>query len=149
MKTIKFDQQTMQRIAMFEKMTRAHVKDCFEDMFSVLTFVVQDGDIYKALGRKAVNVQKLKNTFNKQLRIVEYKPDVKDFLVNLAKPNSLIDVKEQQNDSGVIYTMVCNDLKTRGYLIGRNAQTLRNNEMIAKKYFDIQELKIELVQGEN
>jgi uncharacterized protein HemX len=33
--------------------------------------------------------------------------------------------------------------QARGYLIGKNATSLRNTESILKRYFDITELKVE------
>ncbi|MFT7616358.1 MAG: NusA-like KH domain protein [Candidatus Woesearchaeota archaeon] len=141
MSNIKFTAQTMQLMLLFEKLTRSHIKDCFEDDHGLMTIIVAQGNMQKALGPKASNVQKIKNVYKKNVRLIEFNTDVIEFIKNVARPIKLVDVRQEDN----VFNMVAPDLKNRGYLIGRNAQTLRNNENIVKRYFPIQEIKVDKV----
>ncbi len=136
----KLDAQDLQQMALFEKLTHARVKDCFEDNFGNMVFVVQEGQIRKALGKNVENIEKLKRVFQKKVRIIEYNSDIRTFIQNAARPVKLADVVGVENT----YTMIAPTLKDRGVLIGRSATTLRNTESIIKKYFQIEELKVEV-----
>ncbi len=138
--SIKFTSESLGQISLFEKVTRAKIKDCFEDANKQLVFVVVQGDLQKAIGKQAKNVQKLKNLFNKNIRIIEFNEDVCQFVANVARP---IKVLEVMHDGNGVYTIIPPDVKSRGLLIGRNARVLRDNELIVKRYHSIQELRVQ------
>jgi len=50
----------------------------------------------------------------------------------------VVDIKQEEK----VVVLTAADTKTRGILIGRQAQNLRNFEKIVKKYFDIDEIKV-------
>lgn len=138
--TITFTEQSLKSIPIFEKVTHARVKDCFDDTIGTLVFIVEHQEIGKALGRGGANIAKLKGMFKRNIRIIEFNPDVIGFIKNVARPIQLKAVEVEAD----IYTMIAPDLQSRGYLIGRNASVLRNNEHIVKRYFPVKEIKVKL-----
>ncbi len=135
---IVYDTGTMQVMAHFEQMTRSRLKDCIVREQQVI-FVVEPGDIGKAIGPRGANVRRLEDALKKKVKMVEYAHELVSFIKNLAYP---IDVKEvREQDDGVVVIMPP-DLKSRGLLIGRNAQTLRNYEAVVQRFFPIKELKV-------
>ena len=124
-------------MSLFESITRSKLKDCFEQDTS-LVFVVKEGEVGKAVGKKAANVKKLELKLNKKIKIIEYSPNLLDFVKNVIHPFKLQDVIDEE---GTV-TMTAIDSNTRGMLIGRNAQNLRQYETIVKRFFDIKELKV-------
>ena len=134
---IKLDLNTMRFISMFETMTHASVKDCISGEKRII-FVVQKGEIGKAIGKKGINIKKLENKFKKKIRIIEFNEDVRVFISNVFYPNKAEDITEEE---GVV-TVVPVDSMTRGYMIGRGAVNLRSVEDIVKRYFDIKEIKV-------
>ena len=140
MKTaVKYDAQTLQLIALFERITKAKIKDSFYDPVQKRQlFVVQKGNLWKALGPKSINVKKLQEKLNRKIKIVEFDSEKHKFIKNLVFPLKITDVREE---NGVI-TLVCDDIKTRGLLIGRNAANLRNLEENVQRYYTIKEIKV-------
>lgn len=136
MSRIVYDNEQIKLIALFEKITNARVKDLF--VLNQPVFIVEEGDMGKALGRKKSNLFKIESMLNKKIKIVEYSPNMPQFIVNLVFPLKLQDIKEENQ----IVTLTAEDTKTRGFLIGRNAQNLRNYEKMVQKYFDIKEIKV-------
>ncbi|MCC7574124.1 NusA-like transcription termination signal-binding factor [Candidatus Woesearchaeota archaeon] len=137
MKT-KYDVQTLQIMTMFEKITRAKLKDCFTNK-DKLYFIVQHGELRKALGDKKENVQKLVKATNRNIKIVEFNPNVLDFVKNIMHPLKMEDINMIEG----IITIKGTDTKTKGLMIGARAQNLRNYEDIVKKYFEeIKEIKV-------
>ena len=132
-----FDMNTMKFMSLFEKITRAQLKDCIVKE-SMILFIVQPNEIAKAVGAKGANVKKLERMLKKKIKIVEFNPEPVNFIKNLIHP---LQVKEITHDDGT-YTMTASDLRTRGLLIGRNASYLRAYEEVVKRYFPIKELKV-------
>jgi N utilization substance protein A len=135
---ITYDANSMKLMSMFENMTGAKVKDCFENKGAVV-FVVEEGDIGKALGKKASNVRRMEGLLKKRIRIIESNPDIIRFVSNVIMPNRAKDITYNEG----IITIVPEDSQSRGYLIGRAAEVLRNNESIVQRYFsEVKEMKV-------
>ena len=135
---IKYDLVLMKFMSFFESLTNTRLKDCFVDKNGLLVFVVEENQIAKAIGKKGVNVRNIKEKLNRKIKIVEFNPHLETFVANIIRP--LIG-KEIKVDDDVV-TIVGPDTKTRGLLIGRSGQNLRNYEEIVKRYFDINEIKV-------
>ncbi len=133
-----YTMETMQKMALFEKLTRAKLKDIIE-MEDKIFFVIEHGQLRNALGPQKKNIQKLEDVFKKKIRIVEYNDVVTSFVVNLMSPLKVVDIVEEDG----IITITGSDQKTRGLMIGARAKNLRLYESIVQKYFpDIKELKV-------
>lgn len=131
--------ETLKLMSLFESVTRSRLKDCFVDKNEMQTFVVQQGEIGKAIGKGAVNVKKLEKMLNRKIKILEFNSSLIDFVRNLLYPLKTRNIVENE----CIVTIESEDSKTRGLIIGRNAVNLRNFEAIAKKYFpNLKEIKV-------
>ncbi len=136
-----FDTETLGIINHFERLTKCRVKDFYEHN-GRLFFIIETGKLMQALGKDGANVKKLSAQLNKRIKIAEYNPDIKLFIRNLIHP---LRVKEMQLDTpeeGMI-TLMDDDVKTKGLIIGAKAQNLRFYERIVQKYFpDIKEIRV-------
>lgn len=132
-----FDQQSMQIMAMFEKMSRATIKDCIMDDNQAI-FIVAQGEVGKAVGPKGANIKKMEKQLNKRVKVAEYSDDVCQFVANLCMPAKV----KQVTLDGKIVKVEPADIQSRGFIIGRNASTLRKYEGIVKRYFEIDEIKV-------
>ncbi|MFH1211772.1 MAG: NusA-like transcription termination signal-binding factor [Candidatus Woesearchaeota archaeon] len=137
MTRIKIDAEQMQTIALFEKITRARVKDMYEFRERLL-FVVEYGDIRKALGKDKFNVEKIEHLLNRKIKIVEFNPELLMFIRNLVAPLKIVNIVEENG----IVTITGPDAKTKGLMIGARAQNLRMYETIVKKYYPIEEMRV-------
>jgi N utilization substance protein A len=134
---IKYDLETMKLMSMFESVTRSKLKDCIISE-SLVTLVVEEGEIAKAVGKGGSNAKSLERKLNKKVRIVEFSDDLVKFIQNMTYPAK---IKEVKNEEGIV-TITPADSQSRGLLIGRGASILRSYEAIVKRFFDIQEIKV-------
>ncbi|MEM3154938.1 MAG: NusA-like transcription termination signal-binding factor [Candidatus Woesearchaeota archaeon] len=137
MTKIVLDTNTLQIIALFEKLTGAHVKDCVPGEEQVV-FIVHEGEIAKAVGKGGQHVRNLEHKLKKRVKVVEFHTDVIQFVRNVVAP---LELKEVKMEDTVVY-LTAKDLKTRGLLIGRGASNLRLFEAIVQRYFPIKELRV-------
>ncbi len=138
---IKYDISLIGLIALFEKTTHAKVKDCFQDeVLGRLTFVVEPGELSRAVGKFGANVKYLEEKLKKKLRIVAFDPDKLIFIRNMILPLQIQDIEEVEEGNIVI---TGNDTQTKGLIIGRNAANLRNLEQNCRRYFpEIKEIRV-------
>ena len=134
---IKYDINLMKFISIFETITRAEVKDCFE-AGERLVFVVKEGNIGKALGKGGSNVKRLERMLKRKLRIIEFSSDLLQFIQNVVFPSKVKDIVEEEG----IVTITPPDSETRGYLIGRGAVNLNVTKEIVKRYFDVKDIRV-------
>ncbi len=133
---MKLDQQTLGYISVFENHTGAGVKDCFFKG-KVIVFIVKEGEIGKAVGKKGSNIKPLINKFKKPIRVIEYSSDAVKFVKNLIYPTKA--EIEQRDDKIVIIT---ENNKTKGFLFGRDKSKLKEMQEIINRFFDV-EIRIE------
>ncbi|MBI4739388.1 NusA-like transcription termination signal-binding factor [Candidatus Woesearchaeota archaeon] len=142
MTKIVYDTNAMQAMALFENITRAKVKDYFDDpVQGRLVFIVLPGELWKALGKGSSNVKRLEQAFKKKIKIVEFSDDVLKFISNMAHPLKVKSVTRDSADQEII-VIDGGDVQTRGLLIGRNAKNLRNLEVNVRRFFDVKEIKV-------
>jgi len=134
---IKFDIDAMKFMSLFEAMTRTKLKDCIISE-NLITFIVEEGEIAKAIGKSAVNVKKLEIKLKKKVKIAEFSDDIVKFIQSLTYPAK---IREVQKEEGIV-KITAADSQSRGLLIGREANILRAYEAIVKRYFDIEEIKV-------
>lgn len=130
----------MKKMALFETITHAKLKDFFDDPVQErLVFIVQQGELWKALGKKGANVKRLEEKFKRKIKVVEFSDDLVTFVKNMAMPLRISDVSEEDG----IVTIRHEDMQTKGLLIGKNARNLRNMEQNIQRYFsDLKEIKV-------
>jgi NusA-like KH domain protein len=140
MSKIKFDIETIKIMSLFEAITRAKLKDCIINKEAgQITFVVEENEIGKAIGKNALNIKILEQKLNKRIKIVEFSKNIVQFARNLAYPLRLGDITFENS------IMVINgqDVKTKGLLIGRNSQNLKSlTENMQRYYKDLKEIKV-------
>jgi len=129
---------TIKYIPIFENVTRSHLKDCIIGESSIL-FIVQEGEASKAIGKNGQNAKTLERMMKKKIKIVEFSPEVKKFVSNLIYPLKVPEIEEKEDG---LLLLKGADVSIKSMLIGRNASNLRNTESIAKRYFEIKEIKV-------
>lgn len=117
-------------------MTGARVKDCI--VKDGITFILHENEMGKAIGKHGANIKRINNVLKKDVKLIEFSSDKIQFIQNLINP---IQAKEIKEEDGVI-TIYGNDTKSRGLLIGRDRHNINSVTNIAKRYFDIQEIKV-------
>ncbi len=132
----KYDLQSMGFISLFEKITHTHAKRLFTDKRGQLVFIVEEGQAGKAIGKSGMHIRKLQQMFKKRIKVIEFNQDPKEFIKNCIAPLE-VDSMTLNEDK---LTLSSNDTKTKGILIGRDRQNLKELNEVVKKFFKIEVL---------
>jgi len=134
---MKLTLESINFINLFEKITRARVKDCIiED--KKLIFIVNDQDLSKAIGKDGLNVKKIKNLTKKDIQIIGFSEDIVKFVSNLIYPNKADEIKFDDK----IVNILVKDNVIKGKIYGRDKSNLKRMNEITKRYFDVDNIKI-------
>ena len=139
MERIRYSADIIQYISIFESLTNSKVKDCIlnEPNGSIL-FIVQENEMGKAIGKNGSNIKRAEGIFKKSIRLVEFSSDISQFLQNLIHP---VEAKEIKNENGIV-SIYCRDIKSKGRIIGRDRRNINSTKDVAKRHFDINEIKV-------
>ena len=139
MERIKYDVSLIKTMSLFETVSRTDLKDSFIDKNDLMVFVVDEQFMSRAIGKAGANVKRLESLLNRKIKILGFTPNLLQFVRNLLYPLQVGDISEQ---AGIV-TINGNDPRTKGLLIGKNSQNLKNNLSIIQRYFeDIKEIKV-------
>ncbi len=140
MAEITFDEQTIKYVALFQDLTRTTVVDCV-DAQDRLIFVVKEGDIGKAIGKKGENVAKLKRLLNKDIHVVEFSEEPEKFVANVFRNYDVKGVQlEQRGD--ITHATVTVDASKKGRAIGKEGRNLRVSRDLIARHHPIQSVSV-------
>jgi transcription termination/antitermination protein NusA len=132
MARVKLDRENFGLSALFEKVTKCRVKDCFreEDLIYV---IVAPGEMGKALGKGGETVKKVQQQLGKRIKVIEFRESPEDFLRNVIFP---VKVEEIAKVDGAVVIRDSNR-KTKGLLMGRNGKNLQVIKRAVSRFFDM------------
>lgn len=133
---MKLNLKEIQHINLFEKITRAKVKDCIIN--DEITFIIEEGNVQKALGENNQNIKKISFILKKPVKIIAFSKTPEKFINNLIYPiRSKIELKDN-----IIY-ITEKDVKLKGKIYGREKENLKKIKELANKYFKIKDVVIQ------
>ena len=144
MASIKLGGDEIRYISLFESITGSSVRDCIiDDDEDRIVFVVNEGNIGLAIGKKGSNIKRAREFLKRSIDIVEYSDTPEKFIKNTLSParvkNITITNARKDNKSIAIITV---DSRDRGIAIGKNGRNIARSRMLAKRHFGINDVII-------
>jgi len=126
-------------VTVLEDITGATVKDCIKGSDEII-FVVKKGDIGLAIGKKGVNINRVKKVIGKKIEIIEHSDDPVAFVKRLFHSFRVEDVQMSNGDSNTVRVYV--DERDKKMAIGIRGKNLSKMKMLAKRYHSIEDIII-------
>jgi transcription termination/antitermination protein NusA len=140
---IKFTSREMRYIALFQSITGATVKDCIVDSdLNRIIFVVKEGSIGMAIGKKGKNIHQLEKMTGKKHEVIEHSDNPAQFIKNALKPAKVDEVRITERMDGKTIAVISVNPKDKGVAIGKNGRNAERIRFLAKRYFQIQNVSI-------
>lgn len=140
---IRLTEKEMKYIQMFETVTGAVVVDCVEDG-DLLTFVVRQGDLKKALSGRGSKIKELVRVFRKRIKVVELAADAAVFIKNLLYPAEVIDpVRLMERPDGKTIAVVTVNPRDKGVAIGKDGKNINLARLLVKRHFNIEHVSVQ------
>jgi N utilization substance protein A len=140
---IKFTSVEMRFIALFQSITGATVKDCIVDSdLNRIIFVVKEGSIGMAIGKKGKNIHLLEKMTGKKHEVIEHSDNPAQLIKNALKPAKVDEVRITERMDGKTIAVISVNPKDKGVAIGKNGRNAERIRFLAKRYFQIQNVSI-------
>lgn len=143
MSEVKLSTEGIRYIALFESLTGARAKDCFEDTENNrLIFVVKSGDMGLAIGKGGDHINRVKKVIGKHVEIIEHSEDPVEFVKNAFHPVSIKNVNlVVKDDKRIAYVEVLT--KEKGLAIGRNGKNIEKVKRLSTRHHNIDDVIIQ------
>jgi N utilization substance protein A len=143
MSEVRLSTEGLRFIALFENVTGARAKDCFEDYDNNrLIFVVKGGEMGLAIGKGGEHINKVKKTIGKHVEIIEHSDDPVEFVKNAFHPVSIKNVNIVEKDTKrIAYVEVLT--KEKGLAIGRDGKNIEKVKKLSMRHHNIDDVIIQ------
>lgn len=131
---------------LFQDMLGVNPKDVVEDGDeNRLIFVVEKGDLGRAVGRggKKLRMMKrfLRSDLDYDIEVVEFDDSPEGFITNLLSPARVHKVKITHQNDGITAIAYVPD-EDKSIAIGRNGRRIKRAKLLAKRWYGIDNIKI-------
>ena len=130
---VTLDQETLQIISMFQKLTGCTVVDSIAN--EELYFVVAEGQFGMAVGKNGSKIKNAEKVFKKQIKIFEYAQDVEKFIKNIVP--DVQEIKRSENE--IIIKVKPAD---RSKIIGKDGKNIKTINRFLERLYGIKEMKV-------
>ncbi|MBI4019993.1 MAG: NusA-like transcription termination signal-binding factor [Candidatus Aenigmarchaeota archaeon] len=131
---VKLETQTIRIIALFEKITKVHARDCIE-MDNCVYFLVDPGKVGLAIGKGGSVINGVRKALGKTVKVFGYYDNPEDMVKNL-----IPGVKNIELNGGSMVVSI--QPKERTAAVGRNGANIRAVKEIMNRHFSIKNLKL-------
>lgn len=131
---VELNEDDLKIFSSFERITHVMPTD-YVATASSLVFLVTPDTLGKAIGKKASNIEKLKNLFRKRVIVVADSDDPEGFLRSFFGNIGIQDI-ESRNVMGEVAIIMTVDEKDRGIAIGRDGERIKAAKTLLKKKFN-------------
>ncbi len=133
----------MRYIALFENVTGAVATDCIiDDKRDRVIMIVKPGNAGLAIGKHGQRIKMLRNMVKRDVEIVEYADNPVDLIKNSFAPARIKEVRITERLNNKKVAVVAVEDQDRGVAIGREGKTVERTRLLAKRYFQIDNVVI-------
>lgn len=135
---IKLTSEEMRYIALFDSVTGAVVTDCvIDEKRDRIIMVIKPGDIGLAIGKHGARIKMFRDMVKREVEIVEAADDAVAMIKNSFAPARVKEVRITERIDKKKVAVVTVDRRDRGVAIGRDGRTAERTRLLAKRYFQI------------
>jgi N utilization substance protein A len=133
----------MRYIALFESITGTVANDCIiDDKRERIILVVKPGKTGLAVGKHGSRIKMMRRMVKKNIEVIEYADDPVEFIKNSFAPARVKEVRITERLDNKKVAVVAIDYRDRGIAIGKNGKTAERTRLLARRYFQIDNIVI-------
>jgi N utilization substance protein A len=140
---IKLTSEELGLMSLFTQISGATSRDCVIDpKLNRVIFIVNPGEMGLAIGKNGAVIRNIQNAVGRDVELVEYAADPKDFIVNSLNRKYVTNVRLSEKLDGTRTAVVVVEEKGKGAVVGRGGRNAEKARLLAKRYHDISNVQI-------
>jgi N utilization substance protein A len=104
-----------------------------DDRFERVIYVIRQGDMGLAIGKKGENIRRLQNVLGKRIEMVEYAETPEAFVANIFKPAEVAGIEFGTNSSPV--SVLVKKKSDLGIAIGKGGCNIEKARILCRRFF--------------
>ncbi len=130
-------------MSLFQNVSGATARDCVLDpKLERVIFVVSKGEMGLAIGKAGATIRNVQQMIGKQVELVEWADDARQFIMNALNPQFVSDVRMSEKPDGSKTATVVVDQRKKGAILGKEGRNAEKARLLAKRYFDVETIHI-------
>lgn len=130
-------------MSLFQSLTGATARDCVIDQrMERIIFTISQGQMGLAIGKSGEKIKKVQKALGKQIELVEWSDEPRQFLMNCLNPQLVKEIKLVERPDGSKAATVVVDEKKKGAILGKAGRNAEKARLLAKRYFSIETIHI-------
>ena len=118
-------------------LTKATALDCvIDDRFDRVIYVIRQGDMGLAIGKKGENIKRLQAVLGKRIEMVEYAEDPEVFIANIFKPAEVVGI-EKGEEGGPVNVLV-KQRSDLGIAIGKAGCNIEKARILCRRFCSVE-----------
>lgn len=138
---IKLDAETLRIFAMFEGLTRTSLKDVIDEEERII-FVVEEGQIGRAIGKGAINLKRLRENLGKEVVLIGFASEREAFVKNVFHKFKVESI-EWEDRNGDIIAHVKVPQEEKGKAIGKGGRNIQLARTLMKRHHQVADVSVE------
>ncbi len=140
---IKLTSEELGLMSLFQNVSGATARDCVLDpKLERVIFVVSKGEMGLAIGKAGATIRNVQQMIGKQVELVEWADDARQFIMNALNPQFVSDVRMSEKPDGSKTATVVVDQRKKGAILGKEGRNAEKARLLAKRYFDVETIHI-------
>jgi N utilization substance protein A len=140
---IKLSSDELSLMSMFQGMTGATARDCvIDEKRNRVIFVIAKGQMGLAIGKDGASVKKIERTVRRPVEVVEWADDVEGLVKNSLGAKFVQEVRVSDRLDGTKGVVVIVDSRKKGAVLGLGGKNAEKVRLLARRYFDINNVQI-------
>jgi len=140
---IKLTSEELGLMSLFQSISGATARDCVIDSkVERVIFVVSRGEMGLAIGKSGETIKKVQKAIGKQIELVEWADDAKQFIMNSLNPQLITEIRMTEKPDGSKSATVVVDEKKKGAILGKGGRNAEKARLLAKRYYSIETIHI-------
>lgn len=116
-------------------LTKATALDCvIDDRFDRVIYVIRQGDMGLAIGKKGENIKRLQNVLGKRIEMVEFAETPDAFIANIFKPAEVTKVERPSPDTPV--NVLVRQRSDLGIAIGKAGCNIEKARILTRRFYN-------------
>ena len=126
-------------------LTKSTALDCvIDDRFDRVIYVIRQGDMGLAIGKKGDNIKRLQNVLGKRIEMVEYAETPEEFIINIFKPAEVVRIERNAENAPMnVFVKLRSDL---GIAIGKSGCNIEKARILSRRFFGFEIGEVLLVK---
>ncbi len=143
MSDVKYTIEDLNFMKLFQAVSGVYPRDIIhDDKFNRIIIVVDKGNMGASIGKSGQNIIYIKKVTGKDVVVVEYNDDIRDFIKGLIGQNVNFNVTESTNSNGTKLITISVNPESKGVVFGVKGQNIEKIKLLLRRYFNVSQVKV-------